>query len=269
MTSIPKYSSELAVAVRAARAAARLVRSHAGQLSGRHIWEKGFKDLVTTVDREAENGIIRTLRDAYPEYGVLAEESAENVSAENARWIIDPIDGTVNFAHGLAPFAVSIALEVGRHIQVGVVVDAASGDLFSAIRGWGATRNGTAIRVSSRDQLTECLVATGFPYKDFSSMTPYLQTLSHFMVKTRGVRRLGAASIDLAYVACGLFDGFFEAGLSAWDVAAGSLIVTEAGGHVSDFEGDSGMLYNRQIVASNGRIHNQMLEQVAPLLHAT
>jgi len=221
------------------------------------------------VDREAENGIIRTLHDAYPEYGFLAEESAENVFTEGPRWIIDPIDGTVNFVHGLGPFAVSIALEVDRLIQVGVVIDAASGDLFSAIRGQGATRNGAAIRVSSRDRLAECLVATGFPYKDFSHMASYLQVLSHFMLETRGVRRLGAASVDLAYVACGLFDGFFEAGLSAWDVAAGSLIVAEAGGHVSDFEGGSGMLYNRQIVVSNGRIHDQMLEQVAPLLHAT
>ena len=262
---MPMYTRELEIAIQAAHAAAGLIRAQAGKVPDAKIREKGFNDLVTTTDEAAQATIIRTLREAFPQYGFLAEEAAGGAPPGVPRWIIDPIDGTVNFAHGIPPYAVSIALEVYRQIQVGVVLEAASGELFTAIRGKGALRNGEPVSVSSRPRLSGSVVATGFPYKDFSTAKQYFEVLHRFLAESRGVRRFGAASIDLAYVACGLFDGFFESGLRAWDVAAGSLIVTEAGGRVTDFAGESDASYSGSIVASNSWVHEEMLLLITPL----
>ena len=259
------YAKELAVATRAAKAAAQLIRGRTGQIPDAEIREKGFNSLVTATDEAAQATILRILRLAFPEYGVLAEERGGGTVAGEPRWIVDPIDGTVNFTQGLPPFAVSIALEQGREVQVGVILEVMSGDLFTAIRGCGAMRNGVPLHVSGRPRLRGSVVATGFPYRKFDTMTQYLEVLHRFLMETRGVRRFGAASIDLAYVACGLFDGFFESGLKAWDVAAGSLVVTEAGGRVTDYAGSTSVLNSGSIVASNAWIHEEMLMLITPL----
>lgn len=262
---MPKYARELAVATRAAQAAATLARRHAGRVPDEGIREKNFNDLVTDTDEAAQAIIIRTLREAFPEIGILAEEGAGDKPAEGPRWIVDPIDGTINFAHGVPPYAVSIALEVDRRVQVGVVLEAASGDLFTAVRGQGSRRNGVPVQVSCRPRLKGSLIATGFPYKKFDTVRQYMEVLHRFLTEAHGVRRFGAASIDLAYVACGHFDGFFEANLKPWDVAAGILLVTEAGGRVTDFAGDSTALDGRSIIASNAWVHEEMQLLITPL----
>ncbi|QXD14942.1 inositol monophosphatase [Rhodocaloribacter litoris] len=261
-----RYEAERDVAVRAARRAAHLIRMHAGQVGD--VREKGTHDLVTHVDEEAQRLIIDTLRSAFPGYDVLAEEGTGgriDPVAGGHRWIIDPIDGTTNFTHGVPPYAVSIALQRGDTLVLGVVLDVARDELFTAIRGGGAFANGVRVRVSRTAALAEGLLATGFPYRRFEHLDAYLGVLRQFLLKTRGVRRHGVASIDLAYVACGRFDGFFETGLQPWDVAAGTVLVIEAGGQVTDFGGDGNPVFDRQIVASNGLLHGALCEVLAPL----
>lgn len=199
---------------------------------------------------------------------MLAEEGEEHSQESTQatfRWIIDPIDGTTNFAHGVPPYAVSIALEHDERVVVGVVLDVARGDLFTAIRGHGAYANGARMQVSHREALNDCLLTTGFPYRSFDHIDAYLAVLKDFFRTTRGVRRPGVASVDLAYVAWGRFDAFFETGLSPWDVAAGMLLVEEAGGAVTDYSDAPRPVFARQILASNGHIHAQMLEALRPM----
>ena len=255
------YRKEHTVAVSAAWSAARLIRAHVGRLHDTDIRDKGVSDLVTTVDEASEALLIQQLRAAFPAYDVLAEESCGNTrgGCDGYRWIIDPIDGTTNFAHALPPFAVSIALQREERIVLGVVLEVASGQLYTAVCGQGTFCNGAQVRVSQRAMLAGSIVATGFPYRTFSHVGPYLDVLRRFMAGTRGVRRFGAASYDLALVASGRFDGFFETGLHAWDVAAGTLLVEEAGGRVTDYAGAGNAVFARQIVASNGMVHDEML----------
>lgn len=262
MTRISRdYRKECAVAVDAAWSAARLIRVRVGQLHDADIRDKGVSDLVTTVDEASEALLIDRLRAAFPAYDVLAEESGGSApgGCDGHRWVIDPLDGTTNFAHGLPPFAVSIALQREEEMVLGVVLEVASGQLYTAVRGHGAFCNGVQVRVSRRATLAGSVVATGFPYRTFSHVEPYLDVLRRFMAGTRGVRRFGAASYDLALVASGRFDGFFETGLHAWDVAAGTLLVEEAGGRVTDYAGAGNPAFARQIVASNGVVHDEML----------
>ncbi len=262
MTRISRdYRKERTVAVDAAWSAARLIRAHVGRLHDTDIRDKGVSDLVTTVDEASEALLIQQLRGAFPAYDVLAEESGGKTPSEcdGYRWIIDPIDGTTNFAHALPPFAVSIALQREEEVVLGVVLEVSSGQLFTAVRGHGAFCNGVQVSVSQRATLAGSVVATGFPYRTFSHVGPYLDVLRRFMAGTRGVRRFGAASYDLALVASGRFDGFFETGLHAWDVAAGTLLVEEAGGRVTDHAGKGNPVFARQIVASNGVVHDEML----------
>ena len=249
-------------AINAAREAACVIRT-CGRSPG--VREKAPSDLVTEADEASQALIVERLGTAFPAWGILAEEEGDNVSAPEYCWIIDPLDGTTNFAHGLAPYAISIALRLRDTVVLGVVLDVTSGDVFTAIRGSGTFRNGARVRVSTRCRLTRALVATGFPYRSFDYEHEYLESLRRFMEVTRGVRRLGAASIDLAYVACGIFDGFFEIDLRPWDVAAGLLLVEEAAGIVTDFAGIGNPLSGRQILASNGLVHNEMLQFTAPL----
>ena len=257
-----------AVAVEAARQAARLIRAHAGRLDEADAQEKALHDLVTYVDEAAQRIILGVLQEAFPTFAVLAEEGAAEAPppvADGFRWIVDPLDGTTNFMHGVPPYAVSIALQHGAEVVVGVVLDVARDELFTATQGGGAYCNGTPLHVSRRAHLRESLLTTGFPYRSFGHMEPYLVVLRAFMEQARGVRRPGAASVDLAYVACGRFDGFFETGLSAWDVAAGALLVEEAGGCVTDYHEARHPYFVGQILASNGLLHPAMLEVVAPL----
>ena len=256
------YTSELDVAVRAAREAGRLIQSRAGRIDGKEIRAKGKNDLVTEVDEEAQRTIIRVLEETFPGDDVLAEEEDKaegDRHTKGRRWIIDPIDGTTNFMHGVPPYAVSIGLQDGDEVVVGVVLDVSRDELFTAIRGGGVWVDGRPAAVSDTDVLSDSLITTGFPYRSMGHLEVYLQVLTDFMTRSRGVRRPGAAAIDLAYVAAGRFDGFFETGLKPWDVAAGLLLVEEAGGRVTDYKDRANPLFEEQVIASNGRIHNEML----------
>lgn len=257
------YESELDAAVRAARAAAKLIEEKAGTLHHSQIRQKGLNDLVTEVDEAAQEIIIRTLEERFPDYAVLAEEGRgepQTETAEGFRWIIDPIDGTTNFMHGVPPYAVSIALQDRDEIVVGVVLDVSRDEVFTAVRGGGLRVNGKARGVSATPRLSESLLTTGFPYRSIGHIDVYLEVLGDFMTRSRGLRRPGSAAIDLAYVAAGRFDGFFETGLLPWDVAAGQLLVEEAGGRVTDYRDQPGAVFEAQLLATNGRIHDEMLE---------
>ncbi len=255
-------------AVAAAWQAARVIRMHAGRIDEDDVHEKGRHDLVTRADEEAQRLITGALAGAFPAFDVLAEEGRHEDPAavtEGYRWIIDPIDGTTNFTRGVPPYAVSIALQRGAEVVVGVVLDVAREELFTAVRGGGAFRNGARLVVSHTRALGSSLLTTGFPYRAFDHVESYLEVLRRAMHAARGLRRPGAASVDLAYVACGRFDGFFETGLNAWDVAAGALLVEEAGGRVTDYHGAPNPLFARQILASNGLLHAALLDLLAPM----
>ena len=255
---------EIDVAIEAAVQAARLIREHAGRVDAR---EKAPSDLVTKTDEAAQRLIIRILKEAFPDPEVLAEEGAPAEFDNFEGWIVDPIDGTANFAHGLPPYAVSIGFRRARRMMLGVVLEVHSGDLFTAVQGKGAWCNGRRIRVSTRARLADCIIATGFPFREQDYAEAYLEVLHRFLIETRGVRRFGVASVDLAYVACGLMDGFFETGLHPWDVAAGMLLVEEAGGRVTDYKGKRDPLFTGQMVASNEWVHEEMLLLTPPLRH--
>ena len=246
-------------AIETARDAGRLVMEKYGRVL--KVSKKGDINLVTEADLASEAMIIERIRSYYPKHAILAEESGSAVVAGGDgawKWIIDPLDGTTNFAHGYPCFCVTIALEHNEQIVVGVTYDPTRDELFSAERGQGAALNGKAIRVSDTEQLGDALIVTGFPY-DFKSKPHFARHLTDFLVASRGVRRDGSAAIDMAYVACGRFDGFWEEGLNPWDMAAGVLIVEEAGGQISGYDGSPFSIYRPPMVASNGIIHAQML----------
>ena len=226
------------------------------------VTKKGDINLVTQADLASENHIIERIRSYYPKHAILAEESGEAVikgGDPSWKWIIDPLDGTTNYAHGYPCFCVTIALEHDGEIVLGVTFDPTRDELFAAERGRGATLNGKPIRVSPTEKLGDSLIVTGFPY-DFKQKPNFARHLTDFLFHSRGVRRDGSAAIDMAYVACGRFDGFWEEGLKPWDVAAGALIIEEAGGRVSKYRGEPLDIYSPPIVASNGLIHDQMRE---------
>jgi myo-inositol-1(or 4)-monophosphatase len=249
------------VALRAARAAGRI---HLKRLSRININRKSNSiDLVTEADRESEAAIIEIILRTFPTHAILAEESGASALPSDHRWIIDPLDGTTNFAHGFPQFCVSIAYERKGRVQFGIIYDALKKECFSATRGRGARLNNKPIRVSKTDTLSSALVATGFPYDRRERRRFYLSFWEAFMMRTQGVRRTGAAALDLAYVACGRTDGFWEFGLKAWDVAAGGLIVEEAGGRVTNMDGTPLDLDGRNIVATNRSLHREMLEVIA------
>ena len=248
------------VALRAARAAAR---THLKWLSRTNITRKDSPiDLVTEADHQAEAAVIEILQRAFPTHAILAEESGANAHQSEHRWIVDPLDGTTNFAHGYPQFCVSLAYEYRGKVRVAVILDAIKKECFIAQRGRGAQLNGKAIHVSSVPTLESSLLGTGFPYDRRARRRYYLAFWEAFMMRVQGVRRTGSAALDLAYVACGRIDGFWEFGLKPWDVAAGALIVEEAGGHVSNMDGSMLDLAGGRIVASNGHIHQEMMEVI-------
>ncbi|MFZ4582724.1 MAG: inositol monophosphatase family protein [Paludibacter sp.] len=215
---------------------------------------KGVHDLVSYVDKTAEIRIIEALQNLLPDAGFIAEEGTNNKRGERYNWVIDPLDGTTNYIHGLPIYSVSIALLDNNELVVGVVYEVGHDECFFAWKGGGAFLNGKSISVSTRCEIGNALLATGFPYSDFSRLDSYVKMFKWAMTSARGVRRLGSAAADLAYVACGRFDAFWEYDLKPWDVAAGALIVTEAGGKVTDYKGGSEYLYGKEIVATNGII---------------
>ncbi|MDD4968449.1 MAG: inositol monophosphatase family protein [Paludibacter sp.] len=226
------------------------------------IETKGLHDLVSYVDKESEKQIIEQLSKILPESGFIAEEGTSSKHGERYNWVIDPLDGTTNFIQGVPIYAVSIGLMDGDELVVGVVYEVGLDECFYAWKEGGAYLNGKAIRVSERDNIHDALLATGFPYNDFSKLDEYLELLKWTMTNARGVRRLGSAATDLAYVACGRFDSFWEYDLKPWDVAAGALIVREAGGVVTDFKGGKDYIFGGEIIASNALLAELMLEKV-------
>jgi myo-inositol-1(or 4)-monophosphatase len=250
---IEDLTSEVEVALSAAKRAGEVLRAGFG--AEHAITYKGEVDLVTEIDEEAERVIRGELLGAFPTYGMLAEEGGKLAGKEDARWIVDPLDGTTNYAHGLSIFCVSIALERAGEVVLGVVHDPMGEETFVAQRGRGATLNGDPIRVSDTDELIQSLIVTGFPY-DRTEMPEALELFGRLAASTRGMRRLGSAALDLCYVASGRLDGYYERGIWPWDLAAGSVIVEEAGGKLTNYQGDVLDLSGREIVASNGRLHS-------------
>ncbi|MDN0074954.1 inositol monophosphatase family protein [Crenobacter sp. SG2303] len=257
----------LNVAVKAARRAATVIQRASLNVDVIRVERKKANDFVSEVDRNAETAIIETILEAYPKHGVLAEESgAQGIGQSEYEWIIDPLDGTTNFLHGHQQYAVSIALAHKGQIQQAVVYDPNRNDLFTASRGVGAFLNDRRIRVSKRINMNECLIATGFPVVDQSMIDTYFAMLKDVLAKTAGGRREGSAALDLANVACGRVDGFFEFNLKPWDIAAGALLVQEAGGIVTDLTGEDGWLESGDIVAANPKVLGQLLHIFAPHL---
>jgi myo-inositol-1(or 4)-monophosphatase len=246
----------LEAAKAAAREAGGLLRENLDKRG--EIMFKGTVDLVTHFDRKSQEMIFRRLSAAFPGHGFLAEEGLSLPGTSDCRWIIDPIDGTTNFAHTFPVFCVSIALEQKGVVAVGVIYDPMRDELFEAVRGRGAFLNGARVRVSEIPELGKALLATGFPYDVRTSSFNNVREFNAFIVRAQAIRRCGSAALDLCYVACGRFDGFWELKLKPWDVAAGALIVEEAGGRVSDFEGRTFDPFNQRALASNGRIHEEM-----------
>jgi len=256
----------LNIAVKAARRAGDVINRGARDLDALNVRTKGPKDFVSEVDKAAEETIVDTLLNAYPHHAILAEEgtgAGQNAEAEYV-WIIDPLDGTTNFLHGFPQYCVSIGLQHRGQITQGVIYDPIRNDLFTASRGRGAYLNDRRIRVSRRTQLRECLIGTGFPFRDGSYLDVYLEMMRAMIKQTAGIRRPGAAALDLAYVAAGFYDGFFEIGLNPWDVAAGSLMVLEAGGLIGDLRGDDTYLSGGQVIAANPKVFAQMVQTLGP-----
>lgn len=256
----------LSNAVKAAREAGRIINRASQDVGSLKIQTKTYNDFVSEVDRAAEQTIIDILKEVYPDHGFLGEESGKsNQDAENI-WIIDPLDGTTNFLHSFPQYCVSIALQQKGVITQAVIYDPVHNDLFTATKGRGAFLNDKRIRVASRTRLQESLIATGFPFRDFTYLDIYMGMLKDMIQKTTGIRRPGSAALDLAYVAAGWVDGFFEINLSIWDIAAGGLLVQEAGGIVGDFEGNESWLHTGNIVAANPKVFAQMLQTLEPHL---
>jgi len=256
----------LSIAVKAARRAGNVINRGARDLDLLTVTSKGPKDFVSEVDREAERQIVETLLAAYPDHAILAEEGTAkgaNADAENV-WIIDPLDGTTNFLHGFPQYCVSIALAHRGQVTQGVIYDPCRNDLFTATRGRGAFLNDRRIRVSRRTHLRDCLIGTGFPFRDGSYLDTYLKMMKMMIESTAGLRRPGAAALDLAYVAAGFYDGFWEVGLNPWDVAAGSLLIQEAGGLIGDLAGEGEFLHGGQVIAGSPKIFAQMVTALKP-----
>ena len=256
----------LNIAVKAARAAGAIINRASLDVDKVQVEQKGVNDFVTEVDKHAEAVIVETVLQAYPGHGILAEESGRELGAKDSEfvWIIDPLDGTTNFIHGFPQYAVSIALAWRGVVQQAVVYDPNRNDLFYASRGRGAFLNDRRLRVSKRLRLADSLIGTGFPFRKGDNFKRYMKMFEEISQQCAGLRRPGAASLDLCYVAAGWYDGFFETGLSPWDIAAASLIITEAGGLIGNFSGEADFLYQREVVAGTPKVYGQLVNILAP-----
>lgn len=262
------YDLELQAAEAAARAAATFIREHEGGLRHEDVRAKATHDLVTYVDEGSQRIVLDALRAAFPDDDHLGEEGAEDVAARlggDRVWIVDPLDGTTNFAHGVPPYAVSIGLREAGVGVVGVVLDVSSGELFSAAMGGGLTVDGVPARVSDTDRLDDALLATGFPFRDYRYVDGFLETFEAVIRATRGLRRPGAAAVDLAWTAAGRLDGFFEAGLAPWDVAAGVVLVEAAGGRVGGLWEGADPVASGGLVAAAPGVFDAILGLTEPL----
>ena len=265
MTQQTAHHPMLNIAIKAARAAGAIINRASMDLDILKVNTKAPNDFVTEVDQMAESVIIDILQDAYPDHGILAEESGRTGARDSEFvWIIDPLDGTTNFIHGFPVYCVSIALAHRGVVQQAVVYDPTRDDLFYATRGRGAFLNNRRLRVSKRTRLSDALIGTGFPFRKGDNPKRYLKMFEEVMAEVAGLRRPGAAALDLCYVAAGYYDAFFETGLQPWDVAAGSLIVTEAGGLIGNFTGESDYMYQREVLAGSPKIYGQMVQILTP-----
>jgi myo-inositol-1(or 4)-monophosphatase len=251
----------LNMAVKAARRAGAIINRAARDLDGLAVTAKRKNDFVTETDRAAEDAVIETLKKAYPDHAFLAEESGAAGRSEYT-WIIDPLDGTTNFIHGFPQYAVSIALRHRGTVTQAVVYDPTRNELFTATRGRGAFLDDRRLRVGKRASIAEALIGTGFPFKELAHLDEFLRTFRAVTEHAAGVRRAGAAALDLAYVAAGRLDGFWETGLAPWDTAAGSLLIIEAGGLISDYEGEGNYLDSGQVVCGSPKVFVQLLQLV-------
>jgi myo-inositol-1(or 4)-monophosphatase len=241
------------------RAVGGYIKSESKNLHHKHITDKGVNDFVTDVDKTSEKRLVTELHKLLPEAGIIAEEGDHYSRKDHFNWIIDPLDGTTNYIHGAQPYSISIGLMEKNRVIAGVVYEINLNECFYAWHQGGAYLNGHKITVSKAPTVKDALIATGFPYSDFSRLDHYMEAFRYLMKHSHGIRRLGSAAADLAYVACGRYDAFFEYGLHPWDVAAGSIIVEEAGGKVSDFNGADGFIFGSEIVAGNGLLAEEFL----------
>lgn len=253
--------NDLKVARKAAKEGVKVIKRFKNE--GFEVRQKGYHDLITDADIAAENAILSVIKQSFPEDDILAEESASHGSLTNKRtWIIDPIDGTTNFAHDFPVYCTSVALWEHQEPKVGVVIEVARDEEFSAVAGKGAWLNGKPISVSHTDKPRDGFVGTGFPYDDLSLVESYLGLLKILMAELQGIRRPGSAAFDLCCVACGRFDGFYEYSLHIWDLAAASLIIKEAGGVVTDWNGGEGWPFGQRIIAGNEHLHGYLLKMI-------
>ncbi len=263
LNNINQNLSELATAVSSiAGFAGQFILQQQAIFTNKKVEKKGHNDFVSYVDRGAEEIIVNGLLDLIPEAAFHTEEATTERTSAEYTWVIDPLDGTTNFIHGVPCFAVSIALLQNNEPIVGVVYEINQNEMFTAVKGGGTHLNGIQIHVSNCENVSESLIGTGFPYYDYHLMDRYLELFKHLMQHSRGLRRPGSAATDLAYTAAGRFDSFYEYSLSPWDVAAGVLLVREAGGAVTNFDGGDDAIFTEEIVASNGRVHEEMLALV-------
>ncbi len=257
------------IAVRAARAAGTIITRNMDRIDRLTIATKRSNDFVSEVDHKAEQAIIDTIKQSYPDHGVFAEESGKNDKTSDYQWIIDPLDGTTNFLHGFPQFAVSIGITHKNRLEAAVIYDPVAQELFTAARGEGAQLNEKRIRVSPRNGLEGALLATGFPYYDQSYLDTYMATLKAMMAPSAGIRRPGSAALDLAWCAAGRVDGFWEFNLKPWDIAAGALLVREAGGIVTDFMGQENYLATGDIIAAGAKVFPVMLRAINEIVRGS
>jgi myo-inositol-1(or 4)-monophosphatase len=255
-------SKYLKVAIRAAKLAGKFVLDNLGKISKEDIGLKKTSDFVTFVDKESEKLIINTIKEDFPEHSFLAEESVKEIEFDKYCWIIDPLDGTTNYIHQFPVFSISIALEYKKEIILGVVNDPLKKEVFTAIKGKGAFLNKQPIQVSSVKSFKDSLITTGFPFRSKKFIDTYLRLFKNIFNKASDLRRAGSAALDLAYVACGRCEGFFEIGLSPWDIAAGEILIKEAGGDITDFGGGDRFLITGNVVAGTPPVHKELLEEI-------
>jgi myo-inositol-1(or 4)-monophosphatase len=242
------------------------IRSEGQGLAMEQIAVKGLHNYVTYVDKNSEKMLVKGLERILPEAGFIVEEETIVKKGQEYNWIIDPLDGTTNFIHQAPPFAISVALAKGETVVMGIVYEVVKDECFYAWENGKAYLNGNPIQCSDTQNISGSLIATGFPYTDFQRLEPFLETMRFFMKNSHGLRRLGSAATDLAYVACGRYDAFYEYGLNSWDVAAGSFIVQQAGGMNSDFNGDKNYIFGKEIITSNSDIHADLVKEIGRMM---
>jgi len=245
----------------------KFILEEKSKISSQNIEKKGLHDFVTYVDKTSEKRIIDELKNIIPEAGFIAEENTSTKRGDKYNWIIDPLDGTTNFIHGLSPFAISIALMRDNKIILGVVHELSLDECFYAWENNPAYLNGAEINVSTIKNVNDSLIATGFPYHDYKKIKPFMLSLEYFMKNSHGLRRLGSAATDLAYVACGRFEAFYEYSLSPWDVAAGAFIVQQAGGNVCDFNAENNYIFGKEIIAANNSVFNEFQNIITKIMN--